>query len=290
MSGNRNTAHPIVFGTHERCHGRFFSVHEIRRSSRLAAPGHNLPRQRPAPMYNALNDSGRDEVGDLPTPLPKPAPRLGRVSTMGREMLASLNRVMAQYPPVAQELGLPLPASGASAPPAVDTSARDAAPDRRGHEGARRRWAVAAATVVQRTGGASSSYPRRRDRVHPAHDDGGDGVAPPHQRPDEGGAAEPARGLREDKGVGRGQQNTIVKVLAVEAVIVGANVWVGTAVGRSPTCGASSRWETASRDGQDDQLVNRFTSRSGAGRARPSAVQGGATAAPPPARLAGGRG
>ena len=47
-------------------------------------------------MYNALNDSGRDEVGDLPTPLPKPAPRLSRVSTMGREMLASLNRVMAQ--------------------------------------------------------------------------------------------------------------------------------------------------------------------------------------------------
>ena len=66
-------------------------------------------------MYNALNDSGRDEVGDLPTPLPKPAPRLSRVSTMGREMLASLNRVMAQYPPnVAQELGLPTsPASGA---------------------------------------------------------------------------------------------------------------------------------------------------------------------------------
>ena len=183
-------------------------------------------------MYNALNDSGRDEVGDLPTPLPKPAPRLSRVSTMGREMLASLNRVMAQYPPtVAQELGLPTsPGPGASAPPKPSTPRRGTLLRiAEATEGARRRWNVAAATVVQRNwrrklivllvGAIAFNLLLTTTAVTVSH----------HRTNVQ--MKEARRNLREDLGKTKawvaGNRNTIVKVLAVEAVIVGANVWVG---------------------------------------------------------------
>ena len=97
---------------------------------------------------------------------------------------------------------------------------------------------------------------------------------------------EARRNLREDLGKTKawvaGNRNTIVKVLAVEAVIVGANVGWAIAAGRSPTWSKFKVGDRIKETVKTIKVVNRFTKpfecRCGSSARRSGRCDGGASA------------